>query len=602
MPKVKIEDFTWGLNLKESSLLEDNQFESLKNMFYDADWRLRSRHWTKTFGDAIGSSPITSSYFLDDQKNNIRTLLAVAGDTIYKYVESTEAWISIKTWITEFEADQITRTRFSFAPLREIIYMCNGVDSYFKYDPLTDTFSTIWSVATPAVAFDNTTDTITSTAHTLNEWDSVRFTSWTLPVWLDNRFYYVRNPTANTYQISFYPTDTIIDFADDGTGPFWGATSTQPRCRYLEFLADAIYGAWEDRNPSTLYVTNAVWATASNADNLAANDLFVWGAESGRINALEELQESVLAYKDKKVFNIAGDLTSSKPTDAENWGYGDRAIQRVSNALLYFNDRWFTTLKAKSGATSTTALQDKPLSDDVRALLAQVLPKNYNFTIANYILPLTNYYGSFSTNEDDRPDTTLVYSSLTEGWSQYTYPNHYGFVNYKDSDGIIHYLLNSATSGQMIEMETGFDDLWSAIDVEACTKKYDLWDETESDSIESITLVWLKSEWDDITVDIISDDISIGGWVITDDYINVTSSVVTIGQSPIGERAIWWGAETTSGVDLYKYIIRFPLYDLIENIKIKMTSSSKSLVWTIDKATLEFQNESRDLFEYNNLW
>jgi hypothetical protein len=93
-----------------------------------------------------------------------------------------------------------------------------------------------------------------------------------------------------------------------------------------------------------------------------------------------------------------------------------------------------------------TALQDEPLSDDVRALTSRVQPKNYNFTTGSYILPLTNYYGSFSTNDDDRPDTTLVYSSLTSGWSQYTLPSHYGFVAYKDSDGIYHYLINSATS------------------------------------------------------------------------------------------------------------------------------------------------------------
>jgi hypothetical protein len=59
---------------------------------------------------------------------------------------------------------------------------------------------------------------------------------------------------------------------------------------------------------------------------------------------------------------------------------------------------------------------------------------------------------------------------------------------------------------------------------------------------------------------------------------------------------------TLGSVELLQYVIKFPLYDLIQNIKIKMTSESASLVWTLDKMTLEFQNESTDLFEYSNLW
>jgi len=44
---------------------------------------------------------------------------------------------------------------------------------------------------------------------------------------------------------------------------------------------------------------------------------------------LEELQSAVLAYKDKQVFYIAGDLSSAQPIDSENGGYGNRAVKRV---------------------------------------------------------------------------------------------------------------------------------------------------------------------------------------------------------------------------------------------------------------------------------
>jgi len=45
--------------------------------------------------------------------------------------------------LTEFEADGVTRTRWSFAVYLEKIYMCNGIDDYAEYDAATDTYTTI---------------------------------------------------------------------------------------------------------------------------------------------------------------------------------------------------------------------------------------------------------------------------------------------------------------------------------------------------------------------------------------------------------------------------------------------------------------------------
>ncbi len=168
---------------------------------------------------------------------------------------------------------------------------------------------------------------------------------------------------------------------------------------------------------------------------------------------MEELQQEVLVFKGKKVFNVPGDLSSATALDAENGGYGERSIRRVGNSLVYFNDRGFNTLKAKSGITGTSAIQDEPLSDDVRKLTSKVTPKQYNATIGTYILPLTNYYGSFDTGTGGTPDTTLVYSSLKKVWSRHNYPAHYDFGVYENEDGTLQYIMTSATSNQVFEME-----------------------------------------------------------------------------------------------------------------------------------------------------
>jgi len=521
MAKIPVKDFTWGLNLQNPSNINDNELVTVKNMSFNSDLRLQSRRWVATFWNPIWSgAPITSHFFYYDETNDERTLLAASGTNMYRYDEGTGNWASIQSWLTEFEADWVTRTKWSFAVLREKIYMCNGVDSYAEFNPVTSTYT---------------------------------------------------------------------------------ALPLQPKPRYIAYLADAIYATGADAAPSTLYVTNALGATAADGRTIDANQLFIGGWESGWVNALEEIQEAVLAYKDKKVYYIPWDLSSAQPIDAENGGYWNRAVQRVWNSLIHFNDRWFTELKAKTGTVGATAVQDKPLSDKIRKFTSLVKPKQYNSTIGTYILPLTNYYWSFDTSGDDIADTTVVYSSLTGSWTQHILPGHYDMWEYVDNDWVSHYLLSSATSDQMLEMEVWFDDLGVAIECELETKPFDLGDPNDLKTAYQIDITWLKSEWDDITVELVAEWEIVGGWLITDDYININSSFKTLWTRATWQESIWWGAIWPDSIDLYKYFIRLPIYNMSQNISIRMKSSSRSLIWTFDRATIYIDAESDDLIYQANL-
>jgi len=134
MPRVNIENFQWWLSLVNPSNLKDNQFEVLMNMFYNSDKRLQSRYWVKTFWNTIDNKPITSYFFFQRDDTWLRTALCTSGTNMYKYDETTWDWNSIKSGLTEFEADWTTRTRWSFAVYKNVVYMCNGVDCYASYD------------------------------------------------------------------------------------------------------------------------------------------------------------------------------------------------------------------------------------------------------------------------------------------------------------------------------------------------------------------------------------------------------------------------------------------------------------------------------------
>ena len=53
------------------------------------------------------------------------------------------------------------------------------------------------------------------------------------------------------------------------------ALPTQPKPRYVVYLADAIYACGVDANPDLLYVTHALGATAADGRTISANDLRV---------------------------------------------------------------------------------------------------------------------------------------------------------------------------------------------------------------------------------------------------------------------------------------------------------------------------------------
>ena len=123
--------------------------------------------------------------------------------------------------------------------------------------------------------------------------------------------------------------------------------------------------------------------------------------------------------------------------------------------------------------TGSQALESKPLGDNVRALTDKVQEFQFNSGTAWYNKAYNNYYISFDTDDNNIPDTTLVYSTLTKGWSEYTYPPLYDYGYYINSDQEYQYLFASGVTGQMYRMEYGFTDDGVSISYELETKRYD---------------------------------------------------------------------------------------------------------------------------------
>jgi hypothetical protein len=91
--------------------------------------------------------------------------------------------------------------------------------------------------------------------------DEVYFlTTGTTPTGINARqVYYVHSvPTVNTFKVTISPTGEAVDFTTNGTGTLSSYKLTEPRVRYLNITAGVCRSAGDDKNPFTLYYSNAL--------------------------------------------------------------------------------------------------------------------------------------------------------------------------------------------------------------------------------------------------------------------------------------------------------------------------------------------------------
>lgn len=139
MALIELKSLVWGINTSKESLRKDDEFYDIVNMYYNRRGALETRRGIMNWWDNVGVDPFTSLFFFQNDETGVRYLVGVAGSVMYKYVEGTNSWTSIKTGLTKFEADGVTRTKWCFAVYKNIIYMCDGVNNYARWDGTTYT-------------------------------------------------------------------------------------------------------------------------------------------------------------------------------------------------------------------------------------------------------------------------------------------------------------------------------------------------------------------------------------------------------------------------------------------------------------------------------
>lgn len=511
---ISVDNLRWWLSL--ITVPSDNTFPIFKNMIYNQSWQVQTRLGVQLFGNSIWNSPITSYFFFTNNSTGVRMALCTSWTVMYKYNEWTSTWWSIKTGLTEFETDWITRTRWSFAVYKNIVYMCNWVDKYASYD------------------------------------------------WANYSEY-----------------------------------SAQPKVRYLRNMWNAIYGAGQDSNASTLYWCTANWV---NAETLDSNNILVWWDDYWKINWIIDIWESIIVFKNNKIYSITTSWTPTvQPINNQTGWFCNRNLISSDNWLIYSELWWLTKLWQKVWATGAQSLESASMSYNVNQLLSTINTKRLNYCCWFYNISSNLYYYSFDNNNWWINNSTIVYSTLT-GWrSEYTYPLINDYWYYIDSLWVYHYLIASAVGWQFYEIESGFNDNWANYECQIKTKEFDAKTPWMFKIYEYIDIIGYKNQWFDIIVDVILDWETVCTTVIGDTQTDIAKSPYTIWSSPLWLYPIWWWWWwLTNTIDIYPYLVRIPIFKLGNKIQFQLTSNSSPAIWTIDKYRINYDKENIEVFPYDN--
>lgn len=688
MPQLITDNFRGGLNLTNPSTIDDNQFETLTNMFYSASKRVETRRGIRNFGQPIPQAvtlidacDATTGWGATDDANTLATGTAIRGDfslqwnitasgtsatvtksTISANISGSKGYLSLWLFVPTGFNTNLTNVKFRIGSDSSNYYewtfpaLTENISNYivFLFSDATTTGSPVdtgitytrWQATYPA-AYANQTGIRMDSIYAYSALSTKPVTSY---------FFSQRDDTGLRRAIAWCGTNAFLyhegttaingywEVIDTGLAEFETATGrttertrwsadvyrnviymcngidsyrswndvkittfgAQPKVRYIQYLddGDRMGGAGEDANPITFYYTAAA---PVNAETLNANAVVVGGDQMGKINGLKAVGQVYVVGKDFKKYSIDVTNDTSLPLDPDEGWYSQRSLQVVGRGILHQTRRGIEMLQARNALSGASAMEAESLTDDLRPLIEQINEQYLNSSCSLYIEPYTNYYFTFDTSNDGIPETTLVRSAVVNepigGWSQYTYPAIYDYGSYLDEDFVFHYLATRATSGQILEIEYGFNDNGNSYLCDLKTKAFDFNDPRTWKNFNGVGITGLKSLGQDVNVEIYVDgELSYMG-TITDSQVLSQSSVAnSVGVYPIGVEALSGAAVGNGDIELYKYqvLLGGAQFSSGMTIQVRMYSNVTSIVWTLDQMQIFYDDNVFDLFPTDN--
>lgn len=368
------------------------------------------------------------------------------------------------------------------------------------------------------------------------------------------------------------------------TGFITTAYPSAPKAKFLLLVGTVAYASGIKDSLNELRFT----AAAPSDLQSYPNNEFIWDDRSKEeITGMVAMPTDAIAvFLDNSAYYV--DTVTSpvtiRPLDYDGGCQSFRSIQRVGNDTFFLAEDAVYSLSQRQGTEGTFG--SSSLSDKILPLIQTGSDLTTSNAFRGKRVMPNHYYLNIDTSNSGFPTSCLVYNIRLQAWTEYTNISANQMIEHEDADGNYHLIYANVYSGQIREIEIGFDDNGVEIQVKIWTKEMDFGDPTLFKEVNECDISGFASETALIEVIDELDGEDNGTDLITGSDFSFSGSSFTLGVSPIGTQPLT-GEPQDEPIILNLFNVRKNIYQSAYRVQIKLESATLFSAWVLSK--IQFQ-------------
>jgi len=344
---------------------------------------------------------------------------------------------------------------------------------------------------------------------------------------------------------------------------------------------------------------NELKYTGSAPPNLQTygNNEFIWDDRSREVGTgmVALPNDAIAIFLENSAYYIDTVTSPStiRPLDYDGGCQSFRSIQRVGNDTFFLAEDAVYSLsqrQATEGTFGSSSLSDKILP---------IIQTGSDLTTANAfrgkrVMP-NHYYLNIDDSNSGFPTTCLVYNIRLQAWTRYTNIAAHQMIEHEDENGDFHIIIGSVFSGQIKEIEKGFDDNGIQIPVKIHTKEMDFNDPTLFKVVNECDISGFASETALIDITDVLDGEENTTDILDGSDFNPTGSSFTLGVDPLGTVPLT-GEPQEGDILLNLFNVRKNVYQSAYRFQIKIESDVLFSAFVLSKIQMHIEPLPIDFF------
>lgn len=407
-----------------------------------------------------------------------------------------------------------------------------------------------------------------------------------------------------TFKNVIYITNGVDDYMSyDGTTLNTHSTNAETgfalKGKYLivandvGFLAGVTTGAGD---------AQTVFCTDPNPDDLLTfpNNIPINEDDGRDVTALAALGPTVFVGKEDTgiyTLDVTGELPTVRREDYSGGVVSHRAWVNVENDLYLLSNNGVYTLAQRRGTTGS--YRAFPISRFIYDLISRV--ENKASAVGFYYSIKNNYYLAVDTENAGRNRGLLVWSVLTNSWTEYKGVNVNDFTIYEDENGVKKLLGANAFGGQVIQLESGYTHNNSNLVSISKTKRFDFGTPETLKNFTMVEIIGAMSRQTVLQVEIDVDGQKVYRTIDGSDFVVDAGAAGPLGEGELGEGELGGGV-SAEVLPINNFNIRIYPYKTGRTIAVQLKSEGRYFRFQWQKLSLQVEGEPIDVIEPSNIY